>query len=200
MNRNILDFSLHANKDRTQDIIKWIEKPLEHKPEDKGNVENLTEIPQGKSLPELKAIKGAITEKSSETVEHVNEDKESEFIEDDHSMKTCTQIVTELEEGVSKTNKESSIKEKQEVGENNMRNVVNKQTTQTIPLGYSNSLGHNTAQKIIAGANLNSAMKSVSPYIPSDLSRNSSDTISTTSSLQARKPVSNPCRKKSQRH
>ena len=43
--------------------------------------------------------------------------------------------------------------------------------------------------------NLNIAIKSASPHTPSDLSRNRSDTTSTTSSLQARKSVTNPCRK-----
>ena len=90
MNRNIGDFSRHPNKDRTQDIIKGAEKKLEHKPEDKGYVENLNKMPQGKCSPELKGKRGTIKEKSLETLEDVNEDKESEGMEDNFSVKICT--------------------------------------------------------------------------------------------------------------
>ena len=73
----------------------------------------MNEILQDESSQELKGIKGAITEKSLETLEYVDEDKESEHIKDNHSMKICTRIVTELEEDVSKINKRISIKETQ---------------------------------------------------------------------------------------
>ena len=62
MNRNIGYFSRYASKDRTQEIIKGIEKMLEDKPEEKVHVKNLNEMPQDKYSQELKGIKGAIKE------------------------------------------------------------------------------------------------------------------------------------------
>ena len=104
-------------------------------------------MPQGKSSKELKERKGAITDKSSKTLENVEEDKEPEDIEDDHKIKTCAKIVAALEEVSSHLNKENSTKETQEVGENDMSNFVNKGTAHAIPLGYSNTLGNNAPQK-----------------------------------------------------
>ena len=86
-------------------------------------------MPQGKSLQELKGRKGVIIDKPQEKVEGVDQDKESKDIEDDHNRKKFTQIVVELCACVSKINKDSSIKDTQEVGENNMINIVNKVTT-----------------------------------------------------------------------
>ena len=72
MSRSIGNFNRHASKDRTQDIVKGVEKTMEHKPEGKGCVEKLNQMPRCKHSQELKGRKGAIIGKSSETLEDRN--------------------------------------------------------------------------------------------------------------------------------
>ena len=51
-------------------------------------------------------------------------------------------------------------------------------------------------QKNLIGMDLNNEMQSVTPSTPSYLSRNNSDTNSTTSSFQTRKQIIDPCSRK----
>ena len=111
MNRKIGDFSRHIDNDKTQDIIKGIDSALEWKPDDKECAQNLDKMLAGKSLKELEAINDAILCKSSETLEGVDENKESTFNDTTCHNKSATRVVAELERGAGSRNEGITIKE-----------------------------------------------------------------------------------------
>ena len=95
----------------------------------------------GKSLKELEGINDIITDKSSEKLERVNEEKESTSNESSCDKKSMTQAVAELERGAGNRNEGITIKEMQGLEYNNPSNVIVIDDTQSIYLGINNALG-----------------------------------------------------------
>ena len=141
MNVSIRDFKRHTCNDKTQDVIKGTCSALESKPEDKECVQHLDKTLAGKSLKELEGINDIITDKSSEKLERVNEEKESTSNESSCDKKSMTQAVAELERGAGNRNEGITIKEMQGLEYNNPSNVIVIDDTQSIYLGINNALG-----------------------------------------------------------
>ena len=104
MNRNIGYFRWHTGNDKTKDIVKGVDSALECKTKGKECVQNLDKILAGKSLKELEETNDTISDKSSETSECVDEEKEWTSNETVCHKKSAMQQVAELERGTGNRN------------------------------------------------------------------------------------------------